>query len=131
MADISEEEILARIRTMLALERNYLAEERTTLAEFRTGLALVVIAPPASTAVAYIISLLQAETENLLLFKILNFAFLVVLTALGVRISLQSRSKLKRIREKRRALRDQEVEIVRSSKAVYDLVGNSLDPEDM
>lgn len=30
----SEQEILAKIRTLLALERNYLSEERTALAEF-------------------------------------------------------------------------------------------------
>jgi len=50
----TEQEILAEIRTLLALERNYLAEERTSRAEFRTGLALTVIAPAASTLIAYI-----------------------------------------------------------------------------
>jgi len=56
MTEPTEQEILAKLRTLLALERNYLAEERTALAEFRTGLALTVIAPAASTVHAYIFS---------------------------------------------------------------------------
>jgi len=40
LTDPTEQEILAKIRTLLALERNYLAEQRTAFAEFRIGLAL-------------------------------------------------------------------------------------------
>ena len=41
-----ERDVLARIRTLLALERNHLAEERTKLAKLRTGMTFALMAPP-------------------------------------------------------------------------------------
>jgi uncharacterized membrane protein YidH (DUF202 family) len=117
--EASEQEILAKIRTLLALERNYLAEERTALAEFRTGLALTVISPAASTVVAYIFSVLPIEEAILL--DLLNFTFFSILTIIGIWTSLRSRSKLKTIRKKKKVVKDCEVELIRSSKAIYDL----------
>ena len=55
MDEVKENEVVAKIRTLLALERNFLAEERTALAEFRNGLALAVIGPTVSTIIAYIL----------------------------------------------------------------------------
>ena len=121
---MSEQEILAKIRTLLALERNYLAEERTELAEFRTGLSLTVIAPAASTIIAYIFSLLQVGYA--LLFDILNFTFFAALTVWGIWISFRSRSKLNKIRNKKKILKDRECEIIRKSKAVQDLLDDCL-----
>ena len=120
MVATSEQEILAEIRTLLALERNYLAEERTELAEFRTGLALTVIAPAASTVVAYIFSLLQLA--HALLFDGLNLTFFAVLTVWGIWTSLRSRSKLNKIRKKKMILKDRECAVMRKSKAVQDLL---------
>jgi len=116
----TEQEILAEIRTLLALERNYLAEERTALAEFRTGLALTVIAPAASTLIAYIFSFL--EVERVLLFDLLNFTFFAILTVWGIWTSFRSRSRLAKIRKKKTILKHRECEIMRKSKAVHDLL---------
>jgi len=124
MTETSEQEILAKIRTLLALERNYLAEERTELAEFRTGLALTVIAPAASTVIAYISSLLQIE--HVLLFDALNFTFFAILTVWGIWTSLRSRSKLNKIRKKRMVLKDRECEVMRKSEAVQDLLRDCI-----
>ena len=122
--ETGKQEILAEIRTLLALERNYLAEERTELAEFRTGLALTVIAPAASTVVAYIFSLLQIEYA--LLFDVLNVAFFAVLTIWGIWTSFNSRSRLNRIRKKRMILKDRKCEVMRKSKAVQDLLSDCI-----
>ncbi len=124
MVETSEQEILAEIRTLLALERNYLAEERTELAEFRTGLALTVIAPAASTVVAYVFSLLQVEYA--LLFDVLNVAFFAILTIWGIWTSVNSRSRLKRIRKKKMILKDRECEVMRKSKSVQDLLSDCI-----
>jgi uncharacterized membrane protein YidH (DUF202 family) len=124
----SEQEILAKIRTLLALERNYLAEERTELAEFRTGLALTVIAPAASTFIAYIFSLLQVGYA--LLFDALNFTFFAILTLWGTWTSLRSRSKLHKIRKKKMILKDRECEVMSKSKSVQDLLSDCIALED-
>jgi uncharacterized membrane protein YidH (DUF202 family) len=128
MVETGEQEILAEIRTLLALERNYLAEERTRLAEFRTGLALTVIAPAASTVVAYIFSLLQVEYA--FLFDALNVAFFAILTIWGIWTSFNSRSELNRIRKKKTILKDRECEVMRKSKAVQDLLRDCIASED-
>ncbi|MGD8507157.1 MAG: DUF202 domain-containing protein [Candidatus Bathyarchaeota archaeon] len=120
MTEPTEQEILAKLRTLLALERNYLAEERTALAEFRTGLALTVIAPAASTVIAYIFSFLRLEYA--LLFDASNFIFFATLTIWGIWTSFRSRSQLNRIRSKKMILRSRECEVMRKSKAVHDLL---------
>jgi len=127
VVETGEQEILAKIRALLALERNYLAEERTALAEFRTGLTLALTAPPASTVVAYIFSVLPIE--SVLLFDLINFTFFAILTLVGVRMSLRSRSKLKKIRDMKKILKGREAEVIRSSKTVYDLLSDFIDHE--
>ena len=124
MTETTEQEILAKLRTLLALERNYLAEERTALAEFRTGLALTVIAPAASTIIAYIFSFLQFEYA--LLFDAFNFAFFATLTIWGIWTRFRSRSQLNRIRSKKMILKSRECEIMRESKAVHDLLRDCI-----
>jgi len=128
MVETSDQEILAKIRTLLALERNYLAEERTELAEFRTGLALTVIAPAASTVVAYVFSILQVGYA--LLFDVLNFTFFAILTVWGIWTSFHSRSKLNKIRKKKMILKARECEVIRKSKAVHDLLRDCVTLED-
>ena len=124
MTETTEQEILAKIRTLLALERNYLAEERTALAEFRTGLALTVIAPAASTVIAYTLSSLQVERA--LLFDSLNLTFFAILTVWGIWTSFRSHSKLNKIRKKKMILKDRECEVMRKSKAVRDLLHDCI-----
>jgi uncharacterized membrane protein YidH (DUF202 family) len=128
MTEPTEQEILAKMRTLLALERNYLAEERTALAEFRTGLALTVIAPAASTLIAYIFSFLQLEYA--ILFDVFNFIFFATLTIWGVWTSFRSRSELNRIRNKKMILKNRECEVMKRSKAVNDLLRNCIAEED-
>lgn len=128
MTEPAEQEILAKMRTLLALERNYLAEERTALAEFRTGLALTVIAPAASTVVAYIFSFLQLEYA--ILFDAFNLIFFAALTIWGIWTSFRSRSELNRIRERKMILKNRECEIIKKSKAVHDLFHDCIAEED-
>jgi len=128
MTEPTEQEILSKMRTLLALERNYLAEERTALAEFRTGLTITVIAPAASTVIAYIFSFLQVE--YILLFDSLNFTFFAVLTIWGIWTSFRSRSELSKIRGKKMILKDRECEVMRKSKAVHDLLRDCVSLED-
>ena len=128
MAETSEQETLARIRTLLALERNYLAEERTELAGFRTGLALTVIAPALSTVIAYIFSLLRVEYAFLL--DGLNLVFFALLTVGGTWTSFRSRSKLKKIRNNKKTLKDRICEVISTSKAVQDLLSDCIALED-
>ncbi|UCH31628.1 MAG: DUF202 domain-containing protein [Candidatus Bathyarchaeota archaeon] len=127
MTEPTEQEILAKMRTLLALERNYLAEERTALAEFRTGLALTVIAPAASTIIAYIFSFLRLEYA--LLFDAFNFTFFAALTILGLWTSFRSRSKLNRIRNKKMILKNRECEVMEKSKGVHDLLRDCMAEE--
>jgi uncharacterized membrane protein YidH (DUF202 family) len=128
MTEPTEQEILAEMRTLLALERNYLAEERTALAEFRTGLALTVIAPAASTVIAYIFSFLQLEYA--FLFDAFNFIFFATLAIWGIWTSFHSRSKLNRIRNKKTSLKNRECEVMKKSKAVHDLLRDCVSEED-
>ena len=128
IVEMNEQEILAEIRTLLAIERNYPAEERTELAEFRTGLALTVIAPAASTVIAYTFSLLQVE--HALLLDALNLSFFAILTIWGIWTSFRSRSELEKIRKKKMVLRIRECEVMRKSKTVQDLLRDCIVLED-
>jgi uncharacterized membrane protein YidH (DUF202 family) len=127
--ETGEQEALAEIRTLLALERTYLSKERTTLSEFRTGIALILAIPPAITIFSYVFSLIPME--RIFLFDLPIFTFLAVLTVMGIWIILSSRSKLKKVREKKKILRDREVEVMRSSKAVYHLLYDCITLDDV
>ena len=127
--ETGEQEALAEIRTLLSLERTYLSKERTTLSEFRTGIALILAIPPAVTIFSYVFSLIPME--RIFLFDLPIFAFLAVLAVMGIWIILSSRSKLKKVREKKKILRDREVEVMRSSKAVYHLLYDCITLDDV
>ena len=120
----TEQEILSTIRTLLALERNFLAEERTCLAELRTGLTLTVIGPSLSTFLAFIFTSLAFEKA--LLFDLTNFTFFSILTVIGIRLSIRSRSKLKEIRRMKKALKERQSAITKSSKAINELLGDCI-----
>lgn len=127
MDEVKEQEVLAKIRTLLALERNFLAEERTALAEFRNGLALTVIGPTVSTIIAYILSLFTIAQS--LLLDILIFAFFSVLTIIGIWISFQAQSKLKKIRKKKATIKKRTLEISKSSEAIYNLLCDCVEDD--
>ena len=125
MKEINESEVLAKIRTLLALERNHLAEERTALAEFRTGLALAVIGPTAGTLMAYLISIFALEQSRFL--DILNFAFFIIITIIGIWIAYKSEIKLKKFRQKKAIIKDRMLEASKSSKEIFSLLSDWYD----
>jgi uncharacterized membrane protein YidH (DUF202 family) len=125
MNEVNEQEVLAKIRTLLALERNYLAEERTAMAEFRNGLALTVIGPTMSTIIAYILSVFTVEKSILL--DLLNFAFFSILTIVGIWISFRSQSKLRIIKKKKATIKKRTIEISKSSKEIYNLLCDCIE----
>lgn len=125
MNEVNEQEVLAKIRTLLALERNYLAEERTALAEFRNGLALIIIGPTVSTIIAYMLSVFNVQQSILL--DALNFAFFTILTTVGIWISFRSQSKLKIIKKKKVTIKNRTIEISKSSKEIYNLLHDCVE----
>jgi len=125
MNEVNEQEVLAKIRTLLALERNYLAEERTALAEFRNGLALIIIGPTVSTIIAYMLSVFNVQKS--ILMDALNFAFFTILTTVGIWISFRSQSKLRIIRKKKATIKKRTIEISKSSKEIYDLLRDCVE----
>ena len=120
----SESLVLARLRTLLALERNYLAEERTSLAEFRTGLALALIGPPSS--VVFLTS--NTPVESPLWVTIILFLFFTVITCFGLFMIVQSRSKLKIILKNKTNVISREESILQTNPAVKSLLEDCMDP---
>ncbi len=118
--EVNEQEVLAKVRTLLALERNYLAEERTALAEFRTGLALMFIGPTVGTIIAYVLSVLSVDQSIIL--DAINLTFFSIVTVFGVWIIFRSQSKLKIIRKKKMTIKRRINEISKTSKEIYDLL---------
>ena len=97
-----------------------MAEERTALAEFRTGLALVSIAVPATGIVVFIFSTLLIEW--FLLLDVVSFTLFVILAILGIRISILSQQRLKKIKIKMKMLHTQEARLLKSTKSADDLL---------
>ena len=122
MNGTNEMEVLAKIRTLLALERNYLAEERTALAEFRTGLALVVIGPTIGAIIAYMISVFNLEQSTL--FDVLNFVFFSIMTIGGLWIAYKARIEFRRARQKRVLIKKRTLEVSKSSKEIFELLSD-------
>jgi uncharacterized membrane protein YidH (DUF202 family) len=115
MNEVNEQEVLAKIRTLLALERNFFADERTALAEFRTGWAITLIGPTVSTLIAYVLSVFTVDQTVVLV--VLNFTFFSVLIIFGVWTIFRSQSKLKIIRRKKMT-KKRIIEISKSSKDI-------------
>ena len=107
-------ELLAQLRTLMALERNYLAMERTHLAAFRSGLALLLVAPS-----LFIYSLALAWQFNVI--TLVLYSVLIVIGVLGLWELLHSRLKLKKIHRYRNAVIKKEKEIINSSKTISDM----------
>lgn len=115
-----ERNVLARIRTLLALERNYLAEERTKLAKLRTGVALALMTPP-----IYIFSV-SLQLNAPILVRISFLCFLAVITIGGIFIILKSRSELKKIRIERGNVKNHLKKIIKSSENASNLLGDCM-----
>ena len=120
MNDNNQQEVLAKVRTLLALERNYLSEERTALAEFRTGLALMFIGPTVGTIIAYVLAVFAVDQTIIL--DVINLTFFSIVTVLGVWIIFRSQSKLKRIRKNKTTIKKRIIEISKTSKDIFDLL---------
>jgi uncharacterized membrane protein YidH (DUF202 family) len=120
----NEQGTLLVLQTLLALERNFLAEERTCLAEFRTGLTLTVLGPTIGTVLAYIFSSLALQEA--LLYDLINLIVFSIITILGLRMTLRSRSKLKEIRKMKSTLKTRQSKIVQNSTMINDLLGDCL-----
>lgn len=116
MGNEEEQQILATIRTFLALERNLLAEERTELAQFRTGLAIILIIPPAATIVVFISSFLDATLA--FVSNSLSFVLFFVFFIWGFRTIISSWSKLTQIRKNKKRLKIRECKFLSKSKTV-------------
>ncbi len=125
MNEANESQVLAKIRTLLALERNFLAEERTALAEFRTGLALAVIGPTVGTIMVFLISIFALEQSRFL--DILNFAFFIIITIIGIWIAYKSEINLKKLRKKKVIIKDRMLEASKSSKEIFSLLSDWYD----
>lgn len=115
-----ERDILARIRTLFALERNYLAEERTCLAVFRTGLSLSLMIPP----LVLLTFSLNVQMNSFLAF--LYYAFIISILGFGIGMILLSRTKLIKIRKLKRKVKISEKKIIESSKSAKDLLKESM-----
>jgi len=126
--ETDEQDALAKIRTLLALERNFMAEERTILAEFRTGLAIALIGPSASAVIVYLFS--RVPINEGFLADALVFIFFISLTSAGIWLILRSRRKLIKIRKKFKILKQCKTKVVKSSNTVYNLMCDLLDIEE-
>ncbi|MFC1487292.1 hypothetical protein ACFLRN_06370 [Thermoproteota archaeon] len=133
MNEVKEQEVLTKIRTLLALERNSLAEERTVIAKFRTGLALILIGPTMSTIIAVLLSVLNVNQS--IVIDVLNFTFFSILIIFGVWTIFRSQSKLKKIWKNKIIIKSRIIEISKSSKNIYNLLSDLIEydnlPEDL
>lgn len=119
----SQQELLARIRTLLALERNYLSEERTALAEFRTGLTLALVSPPAISLIHF---LFEGITNLNAIVPIIVYSIFVLLTIIGIWISIMSRSRLRNIRRKLEMLKQRQLHVMKNSQELCDLLEDCI-----
>ena len=114
----SESIVLARMRTLLALERNYLAEMRTCLAEFRTGIALALIGPPLlSLSLTYL---------SLSFLSFIIFAFLSVLTIWGIIMAFRAHKKTQSIRAEQKHVIYHEKKLMENSPGAQKLLADCM-----
>ena len=116
----TEQDLLAKIRTLLAIERNYLAEERTALAEFRTGITLALVSPPALSVFNVVLQSLP-DMRNPLLEAIVYLAF-IMLTVTGIWISVRSRQRYRTVRDQIHRLKTRQLEVMKDSDEICSLL---------
>ncbi|MHA1521416.1 MAG: hypothetical protein ACTSRK_14625 [Promethearchaeota archaeon] len=120
---VAENNILARMRTLLALERNYLAEERTQLAQFRTGIALTLFGPT-SSAIYFPWSVSQNIPTWISIIIIISFTSI---TGIGLYWIIKASSILKNLRMKKKFVKQRELDLIEENQDVKDLLANCLD----
>ena len=114
----NEGDILARLRTLYALERNYLAMQRNQLAKIRTGLALSLFAPP---IILFTISLNVALNYSSLLLLMIT---LVGIVSYGLWMILSAHTRLTKVRRRLLLVRKRENQIINSSSTLTKLFGD-------
>jgi uncharacterized membrane protein YidH (DUF202 family) len=119
--DEEERNKLAVLRTLLALERNYLAEERTQLARLRTGLAFALIVPSLYLFIA------SFDMEVDLFVLIIIYLVLGFFVLRGIWTVYNARLVLKKIRKKKAIVKEQEKQIINSSKSIHDSFKNCME----
>ena len=112
---------LAILRTLLAVERNYLAEERTQLSRLRTGLAFALIVPSLYLFIA------NVDIEIPLYLLVLFYIILVFFVLRGVWTVYNSRSILRKLRNKKAIVKKRQKQVIDSSKDIYDTFINCID----
>jgi hypothetical protein len=121
---MSEQDILAIMRTLFALERNYLAMERTELAQLRTGLTLSLIGPSATTVLAYALNFTSFSEPFYV--EWIAYAFFVLITFFGVWMTYHAYAGLKNTRQILKKIRDQELNFAKRSttldKIIHELI---------
>lgn len=118
-----QQELLARIRTLLALERNYLSEERTALAEFRTGITLALVSPPAISLVHF---LMEGVSHLNSFIPVSLYLVFVTLTIIGIWMSVMSRLRLAKIRQKIRLLKERQLHVMKESNELCNLLEDCI-----
>ena len=119
MNNIQNKDILAEIRTLLALERNYLAEERTFLAELRTGIALALIGAPLSTLIAYLFP--DISIVRNLVFNIILIGLFVLMIIVGFIMIIRARNKIKETNKEKELLQGKIRQIIKKSPEASEL----------
>ena len=114
----NEGDILARLRTLYALERNYLAMQRNQLAKIRTGLALSLFAPP---IILFTISLGVALNLTSLLLLII---ILVGIVTYGLWMILSAHTRLTKVRKRLLLVRKRENQIIKLSTNLFKMFGD-------
>ncbi|MCF2141574.1 MAG: hypothetical protein K9W44_16085 [Candidatus Lokiarchaeota archaeon] len=113
-----DSEVLARLRTLMALERNYLAEERTQLAQFRTGIALALLGP----SLGSIYYPLSVDFESITFFNILISFLFAFITGLGIYWIIKSHQIVKNLRIKKKKVKEKELAILQEYPEVCDFL---------
>ena len=119
----SESLLLARMRTLLALERNHMAEKRTILAQFRTGLALILITPPSG-----IIFFSDQLSLSLPLWAMIGFliSFGLVIVV-GIVMLFQARLRLRKINQEILNLKPHMRKIIDENPIIANLLSDCME----
>jgi uncharacterized membrane protein YidH (DUF202 family) len=116
---MSEQDILAVVRTLFALERNYLAEERTALSELQAGLALALIGPSATTVLTYVINFTPFSEPYIV--ELIIYTIFALITIIGIGITYHAYRELRNTRRIIKRIKSKELDYAKKS-ATFDLL---------
>jgi uncharacterized membrane protein YidH (DUF202 family) len=123
--NLSDQDILAEIRTLLAVERNYLAIERTQFAQLRTGVAVSFTGPPAAGAIGYLLTYFKEAT----VVSYAVYASLGLLTVWGIWVTYRAYTGLRKTRKALQEIVKAEVYAAKKSEKIDDLMNHFLSHE--